>query len=116
AVIDERGIFWDQAVAQVHDFAVHGERLDLPVREVEDRAAGRLINAARFHADKTVLDEIDAPDAVPAAELVQHAHNFERGKPGVMAAIVFDDIDAELVEERIALVIANGDADAFFKD
>ncbi len=38
---------------------------------VEDRSAGSLIYSARFHADKSVLDNVVKTDAVLAAELVE---------------------------------------------
>ncbi len=41
------------------------------MRRQEDRAAGRLVDAARLHADEAVLDQIDAADAVRLAERVE---------------------------------------------
>ena len=41
------------------------------MRRQQDRAAGRLVDAARLHADKAVLDEVEPADAVLAAELVE---------------------------------------------
>ena len=78
AVVNELGILGNERVALVHDFAVHRERFHLAMREMQNRAAGRLIHAARFHADETVLDHVHAPDAMFAAELVQRAHHAER--------------------------------------
>jgi hypothetical protein len=60
-----------ELVALEHDLAVHGEGLDRAVRGVEDGAAGGLVDAAALHADEAVLDEIDAADAVLAAEFVE---------------------------------------------
>ena len=51
--------------------AVEGQRFDGAVGDVEDGAAGRLVDAARFHADEAVLDEVDPADAVVAAEPVE---------------------------------------------
>ena len=39
----------------------------------QDRSAGSLINAAGFHADNTILYDIDDADAVLCAQLVQSA-------------------------------------------
>ena len=39
--------------------------------EIEDRAAGRLVNAAVLHADKAVFHDVDDADAVGAADGVQ---------------------------------------------
>ena len=46
--------------------------LSMPaVRGEQDRAAGRLVDAARFHADEAVLDQVEAADAIVVAELVE---------------------------------------------
>ena len=44
----------------------------------QNGAAGRLVHAARLHADEAVLDEIDAADAVVAAEVVQRLQQRRR--------------------------------------
>ena len=62
----------------MHDLAVHGERLHLPVSEMQNRPARGFVNAAAFHADKTVLDHIDPAHAVFAAEGVERFHHAER--------------------------------------
>ena len=54
-------------------FLVEREHFQLLVREIEDRAARRLINAVILHADEPVFDNIQNADAVLAAELVQLA-------------------------------------------
>ena len=46
----------------------------------QDRAARRLVHAARLHADKAVLDEVDAADAVGLAERVQFGEQRGRRK------------------------------------
>src|SRR3546814_9270534 len=51
--------------------AVGCDRLQRPVRDREDGAAGRLVDAAALHADEAVLDEVEAADAVVAAQLVE---------------------------------------------
>src|SRR5690606_41585284 len=38
---------------------------------VEHRPARRLVDAAALHADETVLDQVEAADAVGAAQLVE---------------------------------------------
>ena len=77
AVVHELGVLGDEAVAEVHDFAVHGEGLDLAMGEVEDGTAGGLIDAAAFHADEAVFYHVHAADAVFAAEFVQRLHDLE---------------------------------------
>ncbi len=48
--------------------AVERERFDGAMRDVQDGAARRLIDAARLHADETVLDQIEPADAIVLAE------------------------------------------------
>ena len=48
--------------------AVERERFQFAHRRHQDRAARRLIAAARLHADKAILDQVDAADAVFAAD------------------------------------------------
>jgi len=63
----------------VHDLAIHRQRFHLAVAEVEDRAAGGLVDAAALHADEPVFDEVDPADAVFAAELVSGSASRCRG-------------------------------------
>ena len=51
--------------------AVEGHALDPAMGGLQDRPARRLVDAPRFHADETVLDEIEPADPVPSADLVQ---------------------------------------------
>src|SRR5207244_6791464 len=71
AVVDHLGIPRDEGVTEVEHLTVEGERLQRAPRDVEDRAAGRLVHTARLHPDEPVLDEIHPPHAVLAAEAVQ---------------------------------------------
>src|ERR1700679_176994 len=71
AVIDELGIARHQLVLEMGGAAVERDALDAAMGGVEDGAAGRLIDAARLHADEAVLDEIDPADAVLAAQHVE---------------------------------------------
>ena len=64
----------------MHDFPVHGEAFHLPVRKMQDGAAGRFIHAPRFHAHVPVLHHVHPAYAVFAADLVQRFHHAERGK------------------------------------
>ena len=50
---------------------VERDRFDRTVRGEMDRAARRFVNAARFHADETVFDQIETADAVVVAEFVE---------------------------------------------
>ena len=80
AVIHQLRVARDERVAQVHDLPVHRKAFHLPVRVVQNRAAGRLIHAPRFHAHVAVLHHVHPPDAVLAAELVERLHHAERQK------------------------------------
>ena len=55
----------------MHRASVEGDRLHAPVGGEEDRSTGSLVDAAGLHADKAVLDEIQPPDAIVVAKLVQ---------------------------------------------
>ena len=80
AVVNQFAVFWNQTVAQVHHFAVHGQRFHLAMREMQDRAARRFVNAAAFHSNESILDDVDPADPVFAAEFVQRLHDAERRK------------------------------------
>ena len=71
AIVDQLGVARHQLVLEVARAAVERDGLDGAMRREQDRAARRLVHAARLHADKAVLDEVDAADAVGLAERVQ---------------------------------------------
>src|SRR5208282_18847 len=71
AVVDQARVARHELVLQVRDLAIKADRLDGAMRLEHDRAAGRLVAAARFHADITVLDQVEAADAVTAADAVE---------------------------------------------
>src|SRR3990167_1471255 len=73
AVVNHRRVARHQVVFQVRDFAVQRDRLDGAVRLEHDRAAGGLVAATRLHADVAVLHQVEAADAVLAAQCVQIA-------------------------------------------
>ena len=50
---------------------VKAKRFEIIVREIENGAAGRLVNAAAFHTDEPVFHDVEDADAVFAAELVE---------------------------------------------
>src|SRR3569833_422222 len=70
AVVDERRVAWHQILAQAQDLAIERDRFDRRARRVEHAAAGRLVDAARLHANVAVLDEVDPAYAVLAGDLV----------------------------------------------
>ncbi len=55
----------------MHNFAVHRQGFHFAVSGEQDRSARCFVHAAALHADETVLDHIDASDAMLAAKLVQ---------------------------------------------
>src|SRR6516162_5086318 len=71
AVVDQLGVARHQLVLQMRGTAVEGQALDPAMCGLQDRAARCLVNTARLHANKAVLDEIEPPDAVLTADLVQ---------------------------------------------
>jgi hypothetical protein len=74
------GVLRDQAVAQVHDLAVHGQLLHRLARAMQNGAARRLVDAAALHAHEPVLYQINAAHAVLAAEFVQRLHDPQRAQ------------------------------------
>src|SRR5205807_8272853 len=71
AVVDQLGVTRHQLVLEMRGAAVERDLLDAAVRRQQDRAAGRLVHPARLHADETVLDQIEPPDAVRPTQLVE---------------------------------------------
>src|SRR5262245_61640327 len=78
AVVDHLGVPGHEAVAQVEHLAVERDRFQRSPRDVQDRPTGRLVDAARLHADEAVLDEVHAPDAVLAAHAVEPLEQRDR--------------------------------------
>src|SRR5260221_1965922 len=78
AVIDELGITWHQLVLEMAGAAIEGQALDAAMGGMQDGAAGCFIDAARFHADKTVLHQIQPANAIGLAELVQFGEQGRR--------------------------------------
>ncbi len=76
AVVDQAGVAWHEVVLEVRHFAVEAHRLDGAVRLEQDGAAGRPVAAARLHADIAVLDQVEAADAVFAADLIQRGEQL----------------------------------------
>src|SRR6516164_1936630 len=79
AVVDQLRVTRHQLVLQMRGTAVEGQALDPAMCGLQDRAARRLVNTARFHADKSVLDEIEPADAMLPADLVQPRQQRRRG-------------------------------------
>src|SRR3954454_10891561 len=78
AVVDEARVTRHQFVLEVHCSAVERDALDAAMGSKEDRSAGGLVNAPRFHPDEPIFDEIEATDAVVVTELVEHCQQRSR--------------------------------------
>ena len=70
-VVDKLGVLDGQHITHAHDLTIDGQRLQIEVRMIEKRSTGCLIAAPALHTDKPVLDDIDAPDAMLASDLVE---------------------------------------------
>jgi len=55
-------------IAESADFAVEDQAFEVDVSRAEAGEAGSFVAAARFEADETVFDDIDAADAVAAGD------------------------------------------------
>src|SRR6267143_4731600 len=55
--------------------------------KMKNRAAGRLINTAPFHSNKTVLDDVNAADPMFPAKFVERLHYLKRRKLGGRYAV-----------------------------
>ena len=66
----------------MHGAAVQGDAFDAAVRRDQYGPAGGLIDAARLHADETVLDQVQTADAVVVTVLVQRGQD-RRGRHGL---------------------------------
>ena len=71
AVVDELRVARGDALLLVRAVAVERDRFERLERGDEQRAARRLVHAARLDADQPVLDDVGAADAVASADLVQ---------------------------------------------
>jgi hypothetical protein len=75
----------------------------------QDRAAGRLVDAARLHADEAVLDEIEPADAVVAAELVELGQQRRRrhllAVDGDRVALLEADLDVGRLVGRLGEMV-----------
>src|SRR5690606_21665678 len=99
AVVNELGVFRDERVAQVLDLAVEGEGFELLVRLHEDGAARGLIDAAALHADEAVFNDVNAADAVLAAELVEGLEDLAGGELLAVDghAVALDEVELDIL-------------------
>ena len=78
AVVNEIGILQRELVLHAQHFLVEADGFEFAVRLNQQRAARRFIGAARFHANQPILHQIDASDAVLAANPVEGLQQFYR--------------------------------------
>ena len=64
AIIDQLRIARHQLVFQMGGALVERGLFDAAMRRQQDGAAGRLIDAARLHADKAIFQEVQPSDAM----------------------------------------------------
>src|SRR5438552_1304392 len=80
AVVDKFRVAQRERLLEMRGFAVDGEALELLMRFDEQRSAGSLIGAARFHPDKAILDEIGAAYPVLRGNFIQRVEQFDGPK------------------------------------
>ncbi len=114
-VVNELRVFRDEGIADVHGFAIDDEGFEVAVSGEEDGAAWGFVNAAGFHADESVLYDIDAAYAVATTEEVEHTHDAVGGKDGVAVTLAGGFDVAELGKEGIKVGVFQTDGIAFFK-
>ena len=84
AVVDHAGVARHEVVLEVGDFAVERDRFDGAVGAQQDGAARGFIAAAALHADVAVFHQVEAADAVLAAELVELGEQLVRLHAGAV--------------------------------
>ena len=69
--VDDLGILQSDVLLEVRQLAIETERFQFAMRRQQQRAAGRLVAAARLDADEAVLDQVDAADSITRTDFVQ---------------------------------------------
>src|SRR5437588_8299733 len=80
AVVDKFRVAQRERLLEMRGFAVHGEALEFLVRFDEQRSAGSLVRAARFHPDEAIFDEVGAADAVLRGDFIERVEQFDGPK------------------------------------
>src|SRR5215208_8167710 len=78
AIINEFSIARHERVLEMGSLAVKCKAFHGAMGGMEDRAAGRLVDASRFHAYEPVFDQVDAPYAIDAAKIIQGSEECGR--------------------------------------
>ena len=116
AIVDELGIGRNEAIAKVLGIAVDGEGFEVLVGSQKNGAAGGLVDAAAFHANEAVLDDVNAADAVSATEVVEEAHDTVGSEEGVAVLLALDLEVSKLANVAGKLVVFESDDLAFFEE
>ena len=97
AEIDQLGVARREFILQMRGAAIQRDALDAAMRGQQHRAARRLIDAARLHADIAPLDQIEPPHAVAPADGVQRRQHRRRAERLAVqrhrVALVESDLD-----------------------
>src|SRR4029077_761385 len=64
SVIDKLRIPMRQNLGVMRRFAIEAKRFEFAVSQNEQRASGRFVCPPGFDADKTIFNQVDAPNAV----------------------------------------------------
>src|SRR5262245_7072286 len=64
AVVNQLGITRHDLILEMRGAAVERDRFNAAMGDLPDRTARRFIDTARLHADKAVLDQIEAANAM----------------------------------------------------
>src|SRR6266540_630783 len=77
-VISKLCIFHRDHLLEVHGLAVKDQRLEFAMSIEQNGAARSFVDTMRFHANQTILNKVNTPDAVCAANGVKRLDNFCR--------------------------------------
>src|SRR3546814_15509105 len=81
--------------------AIERDAFDTAMRPRIDFAAGRFIHPARLHADEAVLDEVETPDAMLAAKVVERRQQSggRQRLPVQPSAVAAPETDDDILRE-----------------
>mmetsp|Transcript_1839 Transcript_1839/g.7242 ORF Transcript_1839/g.7242 Transcript_1839/m.7242 type:complete len:461 (-) Transcript_1839:74-1456(-) len=78
-VVDEFSVLRHHLILVVHLTAIEADGFERAADGEQNRPTGRLVHASRLHADKARFNNIQAPNAVVATELVELGEHIGRG-------------------------------------
>src|SRR6267378_4873786 len=65
----------------MHDFPIHGQRLDLSMCEKQNCTPRSLIHSPALHSDKAIFHHVNSTNSIPSSKEVEHLHYPKRRKP-----------------------------------